>query len=98
MFRNQNARPTKRSVPAQLVWVERCLIAGPGEKHLSTQTSCEGTKRDIGSASGIETSDHGASSCGAVAPGPTLTCPGGKMFRNRNHRYSYDSSSLRSPG
>jgi hypothetical protein len=45
MSRNQNASSTKRSAPAPLRSVERCLIAGSREKHRSTQTSCEGTKR-----------------------------------------------------
>jgi uncharacterized membrane protein len=37
----------------------------PHQRHRSTQTSCEGTNRLIKSASGFQTSAHGASSCGA---------------------------------
>jgi hypothetical protein len=65
MFGNQNRRPIQCHAPALLVWVERCLHSFAGDKHRSTQTSCEETKQSFDSASGFQTSDHLASSGGA---------------------------------
>jgi hypothetical protein len=56
----------------------------PCTKHRSTQTS-EGATRSIAAVSGSQTSDHGASSCGAISAGPTLACQVEARLETRTH-------------